>query len=82
MVGFCEGEPTALSSRTTEVRHRFRAAGVNISAWARDNGFSPKLVHQVLRGGRKCNFGESHRIAVALGIKDAPFVEPLLEAAE
>lgn len=80
MIGFCDSERTALSLRTIELRRRFRAEGVNISAWARDHGFSPKLVHQVLRGGRSCNFGESHRIAVKLGLKDAPL--PMLEAAE
>lgn len=82
LVGFYEGEQTARRLRLIELRRRLRAEGVNISAWARDNGFSPKLVHQVLRGGRSCNFGESYRIAVKLGLKDAPSVEPLLEAAE
>lgn len=82
LVGIADSGHTERSLRLIELRRRLRADGVNISAWARDNGFSPKLVHQVLRGGRSCNFGESHRIAVKLGLKDAPQHEPLLEAAE
>jgi len=66
-----EGVSTSLGikERAAQARHRFNAHGENISAWARKHGFSIKLVHAVLSGQRSCNFGESHRIAVALGIK-------------
>lgn len=71
-----------IATRAAIVRSRLCASGVNVSEWARSNGFEPKIVHAVLSGARACRRGKSHLIAVALGIKDAPFVEPLLEAAE
>jgi len=43
--------------------------GITISQWARDNGFSETLVHEVLTGRRPCRRGQSHNIAVALGMK-------------
>lgn len=65
--------PDALMSRALAVREQFAASGTNISEWARDRGFSVSLVQSVLSGKRRCRYGESHRIAVALGLKkDAP----------
>lgn len=61
-----------IATRANEVRERFVAEGVNIAEWARERGFSGDLVHRVLSGTRKCRRGESHRIAVALGIKPKP----------
>ncbi len=55
--------------RASTAREQFVASGTNVSNWARDRGFSLKLVHSILRGDRSCRRGESHRIAVALGIK-------------
>lgn len=57
-------------ARADAARAQFKAEGVNVSAWARDRGFEPKLVHMVLRGDRPCRFGTSHKIAVATGIKN------------
>ncbi|MGI4949462.1 MAG: DNA-binding protein [Janthinobacterium lividum] len=51
------------------MRDQFVASGTNVSEWARERHLSLKLVHQILRGERSCRRGESHRIAVALGIK-------------
>ena len=53
-----------------QVRNEFRARGLSISGWAKRHGFSQALVYQVLSGKRKPTRGESHRIAVALGLKD------------
>ncbi|WP_390902727.1 DNA-binding protein [Sphingomonas oryzagri] len=53
------------------MREAFRDKGVEVSAWARRNGFNIQLVHMILRGERKCERGQSHRIAVLLGLKDA-----------
>jgi len=47
----------------------FRDAGVNVKEWARSRGFNPALVYSVLRGERKCLRGQSHEVAVALGLK-------------
>ena len=60
-----------LRDRARAVHAQFEASGTNISEWARTRGFSPKLVAEVLRGDRRCLRGDSHRVAVALGIKDA-----------
>ena len=52
-----------------EALQRFRENGVSVAAWAVRNGFNPAIVYAVLRGGRKCLRGQSHEIAVSLGIK-------------
>ncbi|WP_082458026.1 DNA-binding protein [Sphingomonas sp. Leaf10] len=58
-----------LPARALTAREQFLASGTNVSEWARQRGFSLTLVHQVLSGRRRCIRGDSHRIAVALGIK-------------
>lgn len=52
-----------------EVRKQFNDAGISISAWARDNNFSPDLVYRLFRNEKIPRRGESHRIAVKLGLK-------------
>lgn len=47
----------------------FRDHGLQINSWALARGFSPALVYAVLQGKRKCLRGQSHSIAVALGLK-------------
>lgn len=51
------------------VRAIFKDSGISIAEWARVRGFSTSLVYQVLEGRRKCHRGQSHQIAVALGLK-------------
>jgi gp16 family phage-associated protein len=51
------------------VWQHFRDHGINVRAWATDHGFNPGLVYSVLRGERKCLRGQSHEVAVALGLK-------------
>lgn len=63
-----------------EARQAFVANGVSIAHWAKRHGVSVKLVYEVM-AGRACRFGESHKIAVLLGMKDgvildAPSAEP------
>jgi gp16 family phage-associated protein len=60
----------SLRDRALAAREQFDASGTNISEWARERGFTAKLVLEVLRGDRRCVRGASHRVAVALGIKD------------
>lgn len=55
-----------------EVKLELQNHGISISEWARLAGFSGNLVHAVLNGRNKASRGESHRIAVALGLKPAP----------
>jgi len=52
-----------------QVRKRFEQDGLAISEWARANGFNPVLVRMVIAGRRKCLRGQSHKIAVALSMK-------------
>lgn len=56
------------------VRAVFEDSGISVAEWARAKGFSTSLVYQVLEGRRKCLRGQSHQIAVALGIKQGSIV--------
>lgn len=56
------------------VRATFEDSGISVAEWARAKGFSTSLVYQVLEGRRKCLRGQSHQIAVALGIKQGSIV--------
>lgn len=58
------------TARIPAARARLQAEGV--SAWARRHNFREKSVHDVLSGTRPCTRGQSHQIAIALGLKDAP----------
>jgi gp16 family phage-associated protein len=53
-----------------------RAAGVSVSQWARDNGFSRDVVNGVLYGRSACLSGIAHEVSVALGIKEGVVVKP------
>lgn len=53
-----------------EARAAFHRSGKSVVAWARENGFSVALTYMVLSGKRKALRGQSHCIAVKLGIKD------------
>jgi gp16 family phage-associated protein len=52
-----------------QARADFDYKGLSIAAWARANGFSRSLVYEVMAGRKKCNRGQSHKIAVMLGMK-------------
>lgn len=53
-----------------EVRAELSRKGVSITQWAIGNKFSPNLVCEVLAGRRNPTRGQTHNIAVALGLKD------------
>ena len=55
-----------------QVRQLFQQRGESIADWARGRDFSPPLVYRVLRGDASCLRGQTHQIAVALGLKQAP----------
>lgn len=44
--------------------------GISIAQWARENKKNDSLVREVLAGRKKCLRGESHNIAVLLGMKE------------
>jgi gp16 family phage-associated protein len=48
-----------------------RRQGKTIRQWAEERGFPPAAVYRVLNGVDKANYGQSHEIAVAAGLKVA-----------
>ena len=54
----------------SDIRDDFNRKGQAIADWARSRGFTPNLVYLVLSGKRRALRGQSHDIAVALGIKN------------
>lgn len=65
-------ESLRATARTPEeIQKWFRVKGVSVSEWARERGFSPSLTNAIIKGKRRCLRGQSHRIAVALGLKVA-----------
>ncbi len=63
------GKRRARTKTHRQVRQEFIDAGVSIKAWAERRGMSHWLVYRVLNDERPATRGESHRIAVALGLK-------------
>lgn len=53
-----------------QVRDDFINSGTTISEWARGNNFSPDLVYRIFKNNKVPQRGESHKIAVKLGIKE------------
>lgn len=62
-------EAVKLRSRE-EVREEFYKQGESIADWARKHEVRYSQVIDVLRSDRQCRRGNSHKIAVLLGIKD------------
>ncbi len=58
-------------TRLLQIREMFTASGITVADWARQNRFSTPLVYSVLQGRNQASRGESLRIAIALGLKDA-----------
>ena len=52
-----------------EIRAELARNGLSLAAWARSNGFSEALTYRVMRG-QPAKLGQSHRIAIALGLKE------------
>lgn len=52
-----------------QARAEFDRKGIAVAQWAEQNGFSRSLVYGVLNGTKKCFRGDSHKIAVLLGMK-------------
>ena len=69
------GYAIGLETRTRQqVRDEFASRGLAYSDWARQRGYSAALVCMIVNDGdsaphRKCLRGESHNIAVELGLK-------------
>ena len=71
----------ALKTRA-QIREEFASRGWSITGWARQRGYSPVLVSDIINDDernpkRKCLRGESHNIAVALGIMEGVISRPV-----
>lgn len=55
-----------------QARRWIEANGITIAEWSEKNGFSKFAVIDLLRGRRKGKRGDSHRAAIALGMKRDP----------
>lgn len=58
------------------VRMDFLVKGLTVTTWARENQFSKELVYAVMSGRAKARRGQSHAIAVRLGLIKSPLSEP------
>ena len=56
---------------TQEAKQQLSDKGLTVSDWAKQHGFPVRAVRAVLSGHNKGNYGQSHKIAVALGLKKA-----------
>ena len=62
---------------TKQVRTEFAHRGESLASWAREHDFGRSLVYEVVAGRKKCLRGDSHRIAVLLGMKRGEVVKRL-----
>jgi gp16 family phage-associated protein len=53
-----------------EVRAEFTRRGITIRSWSRANGISERVVYELLRGRFRGRYGQAHRAAVLLGLKE------------
>lgn len=58
-----------------EARAEFHRSGRSVISWAKEHGFSVNLTYMVLNGKRPGLRGQSHKIAVLLGVKDGVIEE-------
>lgn len=63
-----------------EARAWFSEQGLSISEWCREHGFGLSLTRQILAGGKPCHRGQSHQIAVKLGMKAGVITRSPVEA--
>lgn len=62
--------------RTPEdIKAEFRRKGISVSAWAVANGVTPNIVYDLLAGRRNPTRGQTHNIAVKLGLKQGEIVD-------
>lgn len=65
----------------SEVKEEFKRKGLSIAGWAKQHQVSTALTQEILNGRRKAIRGESHVIAVLLGIKDGELPDNYQRAA-
>jgi gp16 family phage-associated protein len=57
------------------VRAELDRKGISIAAWARQNNVSIRRVYDVLLGRTTGKYGEAHKAAVLLGMKDGEITD-------
>jgi gp16 family phage-associated protein len=64
-------KPTTSLKKPAQVRAEFERKGISIAEWSRLHGVNKTLVYEILAGSKKrrCARGQSHRVAVLLGLK-------------
>jgi len=58
-----------------QARADFERRGLSIAAWARAHKVGRSLVYEILAGRKKCLRGDSHKVAVLLGMKAGEIVD-------
>lgn len=53
-----------------EAKSEIKKNGMTIAKWAMKNGLPPSVVYAVLKGDLQGNYGDSHKAAVLLGMKE------------
>lgn len=59
-----------LDQARTELLQVLDRQGISIAEWARRKGVRRQAVYDILRGKSKGRLGQSHLIAVAIGLKE------------
>lgn len=72
---FQSAMPRIQQSELIRVKDEFFRRGESVAEWSAKHGFTTNSVYQVLSGRCQASRGESHRIAVALGLKITPVCE-------
>lgn len=52
-----------------QVKRKLWSEGTTLKQWAEQNGYSARLVSDVVRGINRGNYGKGYEIAVKLGMK-------------
>ncbi|PAT34945.1 DNA-binding protein [Vandammella animalimorsus] len=55
-----------------QIKEQFRARGQSVGQWADAHGFPRDVVYRVLNGRAAGWRGQTHEVAVALGLKPNP----------
>lgn len=55
-----------------DVLREFHRKGITVAGWCREQGFSRSVVNALLHRGAPGLRGQSHKAAIALGLKPAP----------
>lgn len=65
-----------------QAREWLKANGITVSAFASQLGVNPTVVFDLLRGRSQGNYGDSHKAAIALGLKAPPNTATVFQTAK